>query len=106
MTQGSTETENETHALGCSAARERDPSASSQVTVAEDRRFELLRGCPNTLSNNAGQRSPASAAVRDLPKHDLGEHRRTVRTGANETETETEGQAALYGAARLRSDVW
>jgi hypothetical protein len=42
MTQGSTETENETR----SAARERDPSASSQVSVAEDARFELARGCP------------------------------------------------------------
>jgi hypothetical protein len=46
MAQGSTETENETHAWGCSAARERDPSASSQVSVAEDARFELARGCP------------------------------------------------------------
>jgi hypothetical protein len=29
----------------------------------------------NTLSNNAGQRSPASATVHELRKHDLGEHR-------------------------------
>jgi hypothetical protein len=31
MTQGSTEPENETRALGCSAAQEREPGASSQV---------------------------------------------------------------------------
>jgi hypothetical protein len=30
---------------------------------------------PNTLSNNAGPRSPASATVRELRKHDQGEHR-------------------------------
>jgi hypothetical protein len=46
-----------------------------QVRVAEDRRFELLRGvAPNTLSNNAGQRSPASATVRELHKHHPSEH--------------------------------
>jgi hypothetical protein len=44
-----------------------------QVSVAEDRRFELARGCPNTLSNNAGQRSPQAATVRDLPEHDRGD---------------------------------
>jgi hypothetical protein len=27
---------------------------------------------PNTLSNKADQRSPASATVRDLPEHDWG----------------------------------
>jgi hypothetical protein len=27
---------------------------------------------PNTLSNNAGQRSPQSATIRDLPEHDRG----------------------------------
>jgi hypothetical protein len=53
-----------------------------QVSVAEDKRFELLRGLhPNTLSNNADQRSPASATVRDLPEHDRGGHRRTVADG-------------------------
>src|SRR5215469_14263273 len=39
--------------------------------------------CPNTTWVAAGER---------------------LRTGVNETETETEGQAALHGAARLRSD--
>jgi hypothetical protein len=29
---------------------------------------------PNTLSNNAGQRSPASATVRELHNHDPSEH--------------------------------
>ncbi len=43
-----------------------------QLSVAEDARFELARVAPNTLSNNAGQRSPASVTVRDLPKHDRG----------------------------------
>jgi hypothetical protein len=38
------------------------------------RRVEI-RGDTNTLSNNAGQRSPASATVRELPEHHLGEHR-------------------------------
>jgi len=37
-----------------------------QVSVAEDRRFELLRGCPNTLSNNADRRSPGFTTVRDV----------------------------------------
>src|SRR5208282_4159747 len=39
---------------------------SHRVSVAEDRRFELLRGCPNTLSKYAPQRSGPSGAVRDL----------------------------------------
>src|SRR5215831_16258038 len=43
-----------------------------QVSVAEDARFELARGGPNTLSNNAYQRSPRSAIVRDLPERDWG----------------------------------
>jgi hypothetical protein len=34
--------------------------------MAEDRRFELLKVAPNTLSNNVGQRSPASVTIRDL----------------------------------------
>ena len=42
--------------------------------LAEERRFELLRGCPQHASNNAGQRSPASATVRELRKHDPGDH--------------------------------
>jgi hypothetical protein len=46
-----------------------------QVRVAEDRRFELLRVAPNTFSNNAGRRSPASATVRELRKHDPGDRR-------------------------------
>src|SRR5260370_9846926 len=40
--------------------------------------------CPNTTGAVAGER---------------------CRTGVNETETETGGWAALYGAARLRSDA-
>ena len=45
------------------------------VNVAEDKRFELLRGLhPNTLSNNAGQRSAAFATIRELHKHDPSEH--------------------------------
>jgi hypothetical protein len=36
--------------------------------MAEDRRFELLRGCPNTLSNTTAMRSPTVATVRDLPE--------------------------------------
>jgi hypothetical protein len=35
-------------------------------TVAEDRSFELLRRCPNTLSNAAGRRPPGVATVRHL----------------------------------------
>jgi hypothetical protein len=34
--------------------------------MAEDKRFELLWGCPNTLSNNVGVRSPRLATARDL----------------------------------------
>jgi hypothetical protein len=34
-----------------------------------------IRGDTNTLSNNAGQRSPASATVRDLREHDPGGRR-------------------------------
>jgi hypothetical protein len=30
---------------------------------------------PNTLSNNVGRRSPAAATVRELRKHDPGDHR-------------------------------
>jgi len=45
----------------------------SQVSAAEDRRFELLKGRPNTLSNNAHQRSPTSTNVRELRKHDQRE---------------------------------
>jgi len=52
---------------------------------------------PNTLSNNAGQRSPASATVRELRKHDQANIAERPRTGVNETETETRGQAAHYG---------
>src|SRR5215471_9388845 len=48
MAGGATETENETRAVGDIAARKCDPSASSQVRVAEDRRFELLKGLPPT----------------------------------------------------------
>jgi len=51
------------------------PLVFLQISVAEDRRFELLRGCPNTLSNIIVRRSPPSATARDLPEHDLGEHR-------------------------------
>ena len=43
--------------------------------VAEVARFDLARGCPNTLSNNAGPRSPVSATARELRKHDPGDHR-------------------------------
>ena len=50
-------------------------AACSLVSVAEDRRFELLRLAPNALSDNAGQRSPASATVRELRKHDPRDHR-------------------------------
>jgi len=32
-------------------------------------------GQTNTLSNNAGQRSPAPATVRELRKHDPSDHR-------------------------------
>jgi hypothetical protein len=39
---------------------------SCLVSAAEDRRFELLRGCPNTLSKCAPRRSGPSGAVRDL----------------------------------------
>jgi hypothetical protein len=34
--------------------------------VEEDRRFELLRVAPNTLSNNVAQRSPGFTTVRDV----------------------------------------
>ena len=37
-----------------------------QVSVAEDRRFELLRGCPNALSKCAPHRSRQAGSVRDL----------------------------------------
>jgi hypothetical protein len=46
-----------------------------QVSVAEDRRFELLRGLPNALSNKADSRSPEAATVRELREHDPGDHR-------------------------------
>ena len=63
------------------------------VSVAEDRRFELLRGCPPTrfpiMLPGVHQRSPAFTTVRGLREHehaDAGERR---RTGVNETKTET-----------------
>src|SRR5262249_27268264 len=59
-----TETENETHAVRCTAAREHDPSASSQVSVAEDARFELARGCPQHAFQQCW---PVFAGVRHRP---------------------------------------
>jgi hypothetical protein len=35
-------------------------------SAAEDKRFELLRGCPNTLSKSAHPGSATAAGVRDL----------------------------------------
>ena len=68
-------------------------SVFSLVSVAEDRRFELLRGCPPTrfpiMLPGVHQRSPAFTTVRGLREHehaDAGERR---RTGVNETKTET-----------------
>jgi len=52
-----------------------------QVRVAEDRRFELLRGSPNTLSNKVGQRPPGAATVRELPGFAPGGRRRTAADG-------------------------
>ncbi len=46
----------------------RPPNVFLPVNVAEDTRFELTRGCPNTLSNNADQHSPVSATVRHVRK--------------------------------------
>jgi hypothetical protein len=63
------------------------------------------RGDTNTLSNNADQRSPRSATVRDLPEHDRAVAGERRWTKVSETETETGDGAALYGAARLRSDA-
>ena len=92
--------------LGIKTAGARSLSALSQVRMAEDKRFELLRGLhPNTLSSNAGLCSPASATVRELRKHEAVNVGERLRTGMNETETETTGQAAHRGAARPRSDA-
>jgi hypothetical protein len=74
--------------LGVQRSREDDLSVSSQISVAEDARFELARGCPNTLSNNADRRSPRFAAVRtcsDVLRVAAGERRRNV---VNETRFE------------------
>jgi hypothetical protein len=60
-----------------------------QVNVAEDARFELARGCPNTLSNNADQRSPGFGTVRDLRLSGPPDHAGRPRTQANETTFET-----------------
>jgi hypothetical protein len=48
--------------------------ASLLVTLAEDRRFELLRGCPQHASNTARPCSPAAGTVREL--HERGRHGR------------------------------
>src|SRR5262252_8181796 len=70
-------------------------SVFSLVSVAEDRRFELLRGCPNTLSNNAGQRPPPSANCANTIRVTTGER---WRTGVNETQTETSSLQLDAGA--------
>jgi hypothetical protein len=57
--------------------------------VAEDARFELARGCPNTLSKSADHGSGTAAGVRDLGRSDIAYARARPRTPVNETETET-----------------
>src|ERR1019366_886855 len=60
-----------------------------QVDVAEDRRFELLRGCPNTLSKCAHQRPPQAGTVRDVRLSVPADSAGRPRTHANETTIET-----------------
>jgi len=59
-------------------------SVFSLVSVAEDRRFELLRGCPNALSNDAARRSPPFTTVRGLREHEHADAGERWRTGVNE----------------------
>jgi len=70
----------------------------SLVSVAEDARFELARVAPNTLSNSADLRSPVSATVAELRKHDPVTAGERWRTGVNETQTETIGLRLESGA--------
>lgn len=68
MARAQTETRNRDHAQAQDDARQ-DLSVSPQVRMAEVKRFELLRGCPNTLSNTADPRSPQSATGHHLRRH-------------------------------------
>jgi hypothetical protein len=60
------------------------PTRFPTMLASVHRRPPPSANCTNTIRANTGERS---------------------RTGVNETETETGGQAALHGAARLRSDA-
>ena len=60
-----------------------------QVSVAEDRRFELLKGCPYTFSKRAHERSRQAGPVRDLRLSGPPDHAGRPRTQANETTIET-----------------
>jgi hypothetical protein len=98
MTRGSTETENETHALGCTAAAKLIQAARRRSCKRRMRDSNSRGVAPNTLSNNAARRSPAFTTVRGLREHedaDAGERR---RTGVNETETETGSWRPLRGS--------
>jgi hypothetical protein len=104
MARTQTETGNETRAWGAVQRADMILGALSQVSVAEDRRFELLRACPQnafqTMRTSVHRRPPPSATSPDTTRAVTRERRRTQ---VNDTETETGGQAALDGAARRRS---
>ena len=78
--------------------------AVAQVSVAEDARFELLRGLhPNTLSKCAPQRSRWAAAVRDLGRPQPVGLGGRPQTQANETTNETAaGAGGLTPASPAR----
>lgn len=63
--------------------------------------IERARARPaNTLSNNADQRSPMAATVRELREDDPGDRRWTAADGVNETKTETRPSGRAWHASR------
>jgi hypothetical protein len=89
MARIQTETENETRCGSC-AARERNPSASSQVSTAEDARFRTREGLPPTrfptMLAGVHQGSPLSVTWADRNGWVSAD---TPRTQTNETTFET-----------------
>jgi hypothetical protein len=76
MPTGSVTVRNACRAAHGRADRRRHRSGTIRLSPADELANNRLEvASHNTLSNNAGQRSPASATVRELRKRDLGEHR-------------------------------
>ena len=89
MARTQTETENDTSAVGCSAARGHDPSASSQVSGGGGCEIRTREGLPPTrfptLLHGVHRRPPPSANCANTIRVDAGER---SRTGMNEPKTE------------------